>query len=119
MIAKQSVLTSTLTTRNLMGVTLPLSAPRNEIHVAGKALIKQGEKRRKDILKFVRSYTAKNGWAPTIQEIADAVGLVSPNATRTHLHKLVEGGYIQMQPRQARAIALVSPAPDGWTRKAS
>lgn len=86
--------------------------------MAGKTLIKQGEKRRKDILRFVRNYHAKNGWAPTIQEIADAVGLVSPNSTRMHLHKLVEHGYIHMEPRQARAIALVSPAPDGWTRKA-
>lgn len=86
--------------------------------MAGKALIKQGEKRRKDILKFVRSYSAKNGWAPTIQEIADAVGLVSPNSTRQHLHKLVENGFIHMEPRQARAIALIDPAPDGWTRRA-
>lgn len=86
--------------------------------MAGQALLKQGEKRRKDILKFVRSYSAKNGWAPTIQEIADAVGLVSPNSTRQHLHKLVDAGFINMEPRQARAIALVDPAPDGWTRKA-
>ena len=68
--------------------------------------------------KFVRTYSAKNGWAPTIQEIADAVGLVSPNSTRQHLHKLVENGFIHMEPRQARAIALIDPAPDGWTRKA-
>lgn len=86
--------------------------------MAGQVLIKMGEKRRRDILKFVRSYSAKNGWAPTIQEIADAVGLVSPNSTRQHLHKLVEQGFLNMEPRQARAIALVDPAPDGWTRKA-
>lgn len=85
--------------------------------VAGKALIRQGEMRRKDILKFVRKYTAANGWAPTIQEIADGVGLVSPNSTRQHLHKLVADGFLLMEPRRARAIALVDPAPDGWTRR--
>lgn len=87
--------------------------------MAGKALIDQGEMRRKGILKFIRSYNTRKGWSPTIKEIADAVGLVSPNATRNHLHKLAEQGFINMEPRQARAISLVDPAPDGWTRKAS
>lgn len=111
------MLTSTVKAPILRMETLPRPALETRQVVAGKALIKQGEKRRKDILKFVRTYHARNGWAPTIQEIADAVGLVSPNSTRMHLHKLAEGGFIQMEPRQARAIALVSPAPDGWTRK--
>ena len=80
--------------------------------MAGKALLKQGEQRRKAILKYLRSYIKKNGYAPTIQEIADAVELVSPNATRNHLRKLQDEGYITMQPRIARAISLVDPAPD-------
>lgn len=80
--------------------------------MAGQALLKQGEKRRKAILKFLRGYIKKNGYAPTIQEIADAVGLVSPNATRNHLQRLEKDGYITMQPRIARAISLVTPAPD-------
>lgn len=80
--------------------------------MAGKALLKQGEKRRKAILKFLRSYIKKNGMAPTIQEIADAVGLVSPNATRNHLHVLEKQGFIKTKPRIARAIVLVEPAPD-------
>lgn len=80
--------------------------------MAGKELVAQGEARRKAILRFLRSYVAKNGYAPTIQEIADAVDLVSPNATRNHLQRLVDDGYIRMQPRIARAIILVHPAPD-------
>ena len=80
--------------------------------MAGKELLRQGERRRKAILKFLRKYIAKNGYAPTIQEIADAVQLVSPNATRNHLQRLERDGYIKMQPRIARAISLVDPAPD-------
>lgn len=81
--------------------------------MAGKHLLEQGEKRRKEILLYLRSYIAKSGgWAPTIQEICDAVGLVSPNATRSHLRKLEEMGFIHMKPRVARAIALVNPQPD-------
>jgi repressor LexA len=80
-----------------------------------KDLVAQGEQRRVAIMAFLRAYHAEHGWAPTVQEIADAVGLVSPNSTRNHLLKLAEDGYIKTEPRQARAIALVSPAPDGWT----
>lgn len=79
-------------------------------------LVTQGEDRRKVILKFLREYIDEKGWAPTVQEIADAAGLASPNSTRNHLLKLVEEGYLRMEPRQARAIALIDPAPDGWTR---
>lgn len=86
--------------------------------MAGKTLIAQGEQRRADILGYVRTYHAEHGWAPTISEIADAVGLVSPNSTRNHLQRLVLEGFMKMEPRQARAIALVDPAPDGWTRSA-
>ena len=84
--------------------------------MAGKALIAQGEHRRSEILTYVRGYTREHGWAPTISEIALAVGLVSPNSTRNHLQRLVADGFMRMEPRQARAIALVDPAPDGWTR---
>lgn len=80
--------------------------------MAGKHLLEQGEKRRKEILLYLRSYIANTGWAPTIQEICDAVGLVSPNATRSHLRRLEEMGFITMKPRVARAIALADPQPD-------
>ena len=39
------------------------------------------------------------------------MNLVSPNSTRNHLHKLAEEGYIRLEAKQARAIALVHPAP--------
>jgi SOS-response transcriptional repressor LexA len=80
--------------------------------MAGKELLEQGGKRRVAILKFLQKYITKNGWAPTIQEICDAVGLVSPNATRNHLRKLEELGFITMEPRVARAISLTKPQPD-------
>lgn len=86
--------------------------------MAGKRLIQQGERRRTAILSFLRAYVRKHGYAPTIQEIADSVDLVSPNATRNHLHQLEEGGFLSIVPRTARAIVLADPAPDGWTLKA-
>ena len=75
--------------------------------MAGKAMLKQGEKRRKAILRFIERYIKKYGCSPTIAEIAEGVGLSSPNATRNHLFKLQEEGKIVMRPKVARAIALV------------
>lgn len=87
--------------------------------MAGQALITQGQMRRTAMMTFIRGYIDRKGWAPTIQEIGDAVGLVSPNATRNHLFKLAEEGFIRTEPKSSRAIALIDPAPDGWTRSAA
>lgn len=86
--------------------------------MAGQRLIKQGVRRRTAILHFLRGYVRKYGYAPTIQEIAEAVDLVSPNATRNHLHQLEESGFLSIAPRISRGIVLSDPAPDGWTLKA-
>lgn len=74
--------------------------------------VEQGQQRRKAILKFLRTYISKNGHAPTLQEITDAVELGSANATRMHLQRLVEDGFIRMPPRISRSISLIEPAPD-------
>lgn len=87
--------------------------------MAGKALIQQGQDRRVAILSYIRSYSREQGMAPSITEIADAVGLASPNATRNHLAKLAADGYVRLYAGRARGIALVEPGPDGWTRTAA
>jgi SOS-response transcriptional repressor LexA len=78
--------------------------------VAGKAMLKQGERRRKAIVRFIGKYQKKYGCSPTIAEIAEAVGLSSPNATRNHLFRLRDEGKIVMRPGVARAISLVPEA---------
>lgn len=76
--------------------------------MAGERLLQQGENRREAIMGFLRTYINEHdGMAPTIQEIADGVGLVSPNATRSHLVRLEQDGLIKMRPRVARGITLV------------
>lgn len=78
------------------------------------ALIRQGEERRTKILGFIRDYVAEKGYAPNINEIAKATGLVSPNGVRLHLQTLQEDGFLTVTPKLGRAITLTSPAPDGW-----
>lgn len=76
-------------------------------------MLKQGADRRRDILKFVKTFRRKHEYGPTITEIAKAVGLGSANATRHHLLKLKDEGLISMEPRIARSIAVATPKVKG------
>lgn len=71
-------------------------------------LVAQGEKRRAQILAFIREFIETKGYSPSIAEIGDAVGVVSPNAVRNHLHKLQDEGVIEITPRVARSIRIVA-----------
>jgi repressor LexA len=74
---------------------------------AGRRLVKQGRDRRAQMLRFIKSYTRKHGYAPTISEIGAAVGVASPNAVRNHLLKMEEEGLISMTPKIARSIRVL------------
>lgn len=84
--------------------------------MANPVLIAQGAERRVDMVRYIREYCATHGFAPTITEIADGVGLSSPNGTRLHLLRLQDDGFLTVRSRIGRSIVLTSPAPDGWTR---
>jgi DNA-binding transcriptional ArsR family regulator len=62
--------------------------------------------RRTAIHVFIRDHIAANGYAPTVREIQDAVGLKSPAAVDYQLDRLVEAGVIRRDPT-ARAIVLL------------
>lgn len=47
------------------------------------------------ITDFVATYQAANGKAPTLQEIADGVGLRSKQLAAYHVNKLADAGVIQ------------------------
>ena len=90
-----------------------------------RAMVAQGEKRRRAILRFISSYIRTHGISPTFAEIADAVGLSSPNATRNHLKKLSDDGHIRIYPHTPRGIVVVDPSkplkklPKSTVKKAS
>lgn len=73
----------------------------------GKNLVRQGEERREQIMAFISGYVEEHGYAPTLSEIGDGVGIASPNAVRGHLDKLREQGRIDMTPKIARSIVLL------------
>jgi repressor LexA len=62
----------------------------------------EGERRRAAILSFVSDFIEKQGYPPTIREIAAGTGLVSPGATHRQLRKLVDAGELELTPRGFR-----------------
>lgn len=75
--------------------------------MAGAKLIAQGIERRRAIMRFIKDYLRKNGFAPSIEEIAEAVELSSKTAVRHHLEILVDEGAIQMTPGKYRSLRVM------------
>jgi SOS-response transcriptional repressor LexA len=59
------------------------------------------------ILNFIKDYTAKNHYAPTMEEIRAGLGLSSKSLVDYHLKAMVAGGQITMMPKVARSIVVV------------
>jgi DNA-binding transcriptional ArsR family regulator len=56
------------------------------------------------IYDFIIAFSEKNGFPPTIREIAQAVGLSSPGTVSMHLKRLEEDHLIKRYTNHARAI---------------
>ncbi len=65
--------------------------------------------KREKILEFLREFTASNGYAPSIREIMQAVGLNSTASVHYHLKGLHESGDISIDGGKNRAISLQQP----------
>lgn len=72
-----------------------------------RELVEQGIRRREQIMAFIVQFWAEHGYSPSIAEIGEGVGIVSPNAVRSHLQKLISEDRIKMDPGIARSIRLV------------
>ncbi|MDR3052314.1 MAG: transcriptional repressor LexA [Coriobacteriales bacterium] len=66
--------------------------------------------RQREILDYLRTATAKNGYPPSVREIGDAIGLSSSSTVHTHLHALENKGYIRRDSSAARALVILDPA---------
>ena len=52
-------------------------------------------KRQKDILEYIKKYSAKKKYQPSIREIAANFDLSSPATAHVHVKKLIEKGYLK------------------------
>jgi repressor LexA len=67
-------------------------------------------KRQKEILDFLRDYTARHGYAPTLNEIGRRFELSSPATVHKHLKNLEDKRFIRRKWNHSRAVEIVIPA---------
>jgi repressor LexA len=63
--------------------------------------------RHKAILEFIQSFWANNGFAPSVREIGEHIGVDSTSLVTFYLDRLREDGYIKRNPRISRSIVLL------------
>jgi repressor LexA len=67
-------------------------------------------KRQREIFEFIRRYSAKYGYPPTVRDIGKAVGLASSSTVHAHLSNLEKIGLLRRDPTKPRAIELLDRA---------
>jgi repressor LexA len=64
-------------------------------------------KRQQEIFDFIKKYSARYGYPPTVRDIGKAVGLASSSTVHAHLANLERAGLLKRDPTKPRAIELV------------
>ena len=69
-------------------------------------------KRQQEIIEFIKRYSARHGYPPTVRDIGKAVGLASSSTVHAHLANLEKVGLLRRDPTKPRAIELLDRAVD-------
>jgi repressor LexA len=67
-------------------------------------------KRQQEIFDFIKRYSAKYGYPPTVRDIGKAVGLASSSTVHAHLANLEKLGLLRRDPSKPRAIEMLDRA---------
>jgi repressor LexA len=70
-------------------------------------------KRQQEIFEFIKRYSARYGYPPTVRDIGKAVGLASSSTVHAHLANLEKVGLLRRDPTKPRAIELLDRAVGG------
>jgi repressor LexA len=70
-------------------------------------------KRQQEIFEFIKRYSARHGYPPTVRDIGKAVGLASSSTVHAHLANLEKLGLVRRDPTKPRAIELLDRAVEG------
>jgi repressor LexA len=65
--------------------------------------------RQSGILEFIREWVSSHGYPPSVREIGEAVGLVSPSSVAYQLKELERKGYLRRDPNRPRAVDVRPP----------
>ena len=63
-----------------------------------------GERKRTQILNYIRYYMIEHRYPPTVREIGEGVNLSSTSTVYSHLKKLEEQGLLTMSDRETRTV---------------
>lgn len=74
--------------------------------MASRELMEQGDARRRQVLSFIRAYIKRNGFPPSIQEIADDLDLTKTAAAH-HLKRLEKDGKISVVVGKYRSLRVL------------
>jgi repressor LexA len=64
-------------------------------------------KRQQEIFDFIKRYSARHGYPPTVRDIGRAIGLTSSSTVHAHLSNLEKIGLLKRDPTKPRAIELL------------
>lgn len=65
--------------------------------------------RQQAVFDFIRKHIDQTGSAPSLDEIAAALGLAQACGARKHVRRLAAAGYLEVTPHRARGIRLAAP----------
>ena len=71
-------------------------------------------RRQRDLIEFVSQFMQKNGYAPTLAEICDGLGLRSPATVHEHIANLIEKGVLRKTEGARRGIEVIDQRAMGW-----
>lgn len=60
-----------------------------------------------EVFSFIKAYSAKHGYSPSIREIARAIGTTSTSVASAYLDELTKKGFISRAERIARGIVVL------------
>jgi len=64
-------------------------------------------KRQQEIFDFIKRYSAKHGYPPTVRDIGKAIGLTSSSTVHAHLANLEKIGLLRRDPTKPRAMEIL------------
>ena len=64
-------------------------------------------KRQQEILEYIKRYSARHGYPPSVRDIGKAIGLTSSSTVHAHLANLEKLGLLRRDPSKPRAIELL------------
>lgn len=75
-------------------------------------------KRERDLLEFISQFMQKRGYAPTLAEICDGLGLRSPATVHEHIQNLIDKGVLKKDEGVRRGLEIVDQRVMGWVQTA-